>query len=366
MSHETKKSALVHSTNVKWSDIDKVKFYGIGTGLYTAITITLHPINVIKTRQQVLTNNSFQNISNVNLSSSLASIGRNIFKLYRGIGIILVLAIPTRGVYIGTLENSRDFIRNFLSDMSHFQLNRSSTNGHDTKSINAPLLVSISGGIAGGVASMAAQTLAVPMDIISQKQMVMNEKVYAESGSAVNVISNIIKNDGWRGFYRGLGLGLFTSLPVGSLWWGTYSGAQHVMNDVVIQGMSLNDRNISHSSEHRFRSIALQGTVQIISGLSAAIVAATLTQPLDVIKTRLQVGGGAQTATAHSQIMTFQNVAQVHTPQHTYSSVVMDVYTSFGIQGFYRGLGPRVVSMGLWGTALSSAYEYLRHVSRMD
>lgn len=343
MNHDNNKSALSHDATIIWSDIDKVKFYGIGTGLYTAITITLHPINVIKTRQQVLTN-TIQKMGNENLSLSLQNIARNISRMYRGVGIILVLAIPTRGVYIGTLENSRDFIRNFLS-------------GNGTN----PLLVSISGGIAGGIASMAAQTLAVPMDIISQKQMVMTEKAYAESGSAVSVISNIVQTQGWKGLYRGLGLSLFTSLPVGSLWWGTYSGAQHyfLTNDAVVQGMSRHDANTSYK-EHRLRSMVLQGTVQVISGLSAAVVAASLTQPLDVIKTRLQVG--AQT---HPQVMTHQSVAQVHNP-HSYSSVVMDLYTSFGMKGFFRGLGPRVVSMGLWGTALSSAYEYLRHVSRMD
>jgi len=357
------KSLGSHGTNIKWSDIDKVKFFGIGTGLYTAITITLHPINVIKTRQQVLTD-SFQNIitngnavTSSSSSSSLANIVRHVSKLYRGVGIILILAIPARGVYIGTLENSREFIRNFLSD--------SFKNENGTKS-KTPLLVSISGGIAGGVASMAAQTLAVPMDIISQKQMVMNEKLYAESGSAINVISNAVKNEGWRGLYRGFGLSLFTSLPVGSLWWGTYSGAQHyLMNNMsTIHGIGHTNEASSHH-EHRFRSIVVQGTVQIISGLSAAIVAATCTQPLDVIKTRLQVGAQTSQVMMMTTTATTKHFAQMHN-HHSYHSVAMDLYTSFGIKGFFRGLGPRVVSMGLWGTALSSAYEYLRHVSRVD
>jgi len=86
--------------------------------------------------------------------------------------------------------------------------------------------------------------------------------------------------------------------------------------------------------------------VQCISGLNAAIIAATLTQPLDVVKTRLQVGKTAKSL--------------------TYTQVAKELYITSGFRGFFRGTVPRITTITLWGTVLSSAYEYLRHISRKD
>ena len=47
-------SSMRNSSEIKWSDIDQVRFFTVGTFLYTGITICLHPVGVIKTRLQVL------------------------------------------------------------------------------------------------------------------------------------------------------------------------------------------------------------------------------------------------------------------------------------------------------------------------
>jgi len=335
------------ANSIQWSDIDKTRFFGIGTGMYTAITMTLHPINVIKTRQQVLAD-SVQNADAKVWSKN--RIDRGVRGLYRGIGIILVMAVPARGLYIGTLENSRDVIYNYLCQASFF----TQSLNEETKDNESPLITSISGGLAGGIASMTAQTLVVPMDVISQRQMVMDNVLYTQRGGAVTVMSDILAQDGWRGMYRGFGMSLFTSLPVGVLWWSCYSGSQHLLQSTL--------HRYGFSNSHGAKDLVVRGVVQLISGLSAAIVAATLSQPLDVIKTRLQVGSNvAEPLTINNS----SSLVQMH--QHiTYTSVAKDLYLTSGIMGFFKGTGPRLMSMGLWGTVLSSAYEYLRHVSRKD
>ena len=45
-------SNITKTTN--WSELDRTKFYTIGTVVYTGLTALLHPITVVKTRQQVL------------------------------------------------------------------------------------------------------------------------------------------------------------------------------------------------------------------------------------------------------------------------------------------------------------------------
>ena len=319
----------------QWSDIDKVKFYGIGTGMYTGITIALHPINVVKTRQQILSGVARECSS---ISNTLIS---KVPRLYRGLGIILVLAIPARGIYISTLENSREIISNELSK------NWMNINKHNSNP--SPMIASISGGLAGGLASMASQTIVVPMDVISQRQMVMNDASYSQRGTVTAVISEILRRDGYRGLFRGFGMSLFTSLPVGSIWWGTYSGCQGALDNVDFF------RAESITNDAMFRGMLKQ----IIAGLSAACVAATMTQPLDVVKTVIQVD------CTNKKTMGIPPTRDVFRGE-SYADVTRELFRSSGFRGFFRGIGPRIMSMGLWGTVLSSAYEYLRHISRKD
>jgi solute carrier family 25 protein 44 len=305
---------------IQWNDIDKLRFYGIGTVLYSSITIALHPVNVMKTRQQVLENN---------FKISSGTFVERIRAHYRGIGIILLLAIPARSVYITTLENTKETLSQTFGD--------------------SPIVTSISGGVAGGLAAMSSQLLVVPMDIISQKQMVMQDAAFKTEGSAFYIAKSIVRTDGIKGFYRGFGLSLFSSLPVGSLWWASYSGCQHLLKrSPAFQRYETNVNSIE--------TVISKGFSQITSGLGAAIIAATLTQPLDVVKTRLQVGG----------CLLSDNMNVNKTSDKSYMFIAKELYASSGTYGFFRGLTPRIMSMGLWGTVLSSAYELLRHVSHKD
>jgi solute carrier family 25 protein 44 len=316
---------------VAWSDIDKSRFFCIGTAMYTAITLTLHPITVLKTRQQVLTSpHKLQNIRLINTMKTY----------YRGVGIVLVSAIPARSIYIGVLENSKEIVSSKLISNKKSSLFTSL----DEKS-QLSLIASISGGISGGCAAMASQTIVVPMDVISQRQMVMDSSLYETEGGALNIIKNVIKTDGFAGFYRGFGMSLFTSLPGGTLWWATYSGCHQVLQNFEFNNSSKHENDNQLPPRH-FNDMIRRGINQGVAGLSAAIVAASLTQPLDVIKTRLQVATDSQTK--------------------TYGVICEDLLHSHGLQGFFRGVSPRILSMAIWGTALSSAYEYLRHVSRKD
>eukprot|EP01083_Nonionella_stella_P029102 80196_1 len=305
----------------KWSDIDRFRFYSIGTISYTAITMALHPVNVIKIRRQILNNTEI-----LQLTSGHGKM-KSMVSLYRGIGIVLFLAIPARGIYIEVLENGRDCISDYLYRFS----------GKDSSERSQHLIASASGGLAGGLAAMSAQAIVVPMDVISQRQMVMNNANYLESGDALRIFRDIAKKEGIAGLYKGLGLSLFTSLPTGSIWWAAYSGSQNFMRSMI---------GSRDSEKDWFPSLAVNGIIQVSSGLTAAVFAATLTQPLDVVKTRHQTSNSLQ--------------------KSSYTNVARELYSMNGAKGFFRGTGPRIMSLGLWGTVLSSAYEILRNVSRKD
>ncbi|KAK3262060.1 hypothetical protein CYMTET_29064, partial [Cymbomonas tetramitiformis] len=72
------------------------------------------------------------------------------------------------------------------------------------------------------------------------------------------------------------------------------------------------------------------------------------TDPLDVIKARLQVA-------AHKP---------GGTPQ-TFSSIAKDLIAAEGVMGLYRGVLPRMMNVSIWGTCMVSAYEFLKRICVM-
>jgi solute carrier family 25 protein 44 len=338
---------------LQWNEIDKVKFFSVGTLLYSALTIGLHPISVLKIRQQVL-NSSKESLDHLKHQQSLKDVFRNVVNtsgtrgLFRGAGIVVSLAIPARVVYITTLEETRhEFTHIFRGAATQLY-------SSDRVSAMMPLITSMAGGLAGGIAAMASQVLVVPMDVISQKQMIMSNEQYIKDGRVASIIRSEIQAGGFTSLFRGFGLSLFTSLPTGSVWWATYTGSQHWIDAQFIKYSSSSSYTTDSNSSSDASWMIRRVTTQVASGMSAAAVAAFLTQPLDVIRARVQVGvsGDVVGAVGGSSLTSWQ--------------VAKELAASSGARGFFRGLGPRVTHLSVWGTILSSFYEMLRHYSRKE
>jgi len=84
-------------------------------------------------------------------------------------------------------------------------------------------------------------------------------------------LKKIIRTDGFFGLYRGYSATLITYAPYSSIWWGTY----HFIKQKIKR--KIGDFQIPNFFLHSF------------SGIIAGIAAVTFTNPLDVVKTRLQV-----------------------------------------------------------------------------
>ena len=297
--------------------------------MYSVLTVALHPLTVAKIRRQVAPSPT----ASIVLPSS-GAIWSSIGQYYRGLGVVVGLAIPARILYISTLEYSREQIetnaRHFLSyPPSALTMYSTEMSGL------LPLVTPLAGGIAGGLAAVSSQIIVVPMDVLSQRLMVMDETIYKVQGSAINVARSIISVDGWRGLYKGFGLSLFTSLPAGTIWWGAYAGLRDRMN------AEFNDEG------HHTHPLACQGVIQVVSAFGAASAAALATQPLDTIKTQLQVQGNNSSIKLSASLRSITKEL-VSTP------------------GLYKGLLPRIAHMGIWGSVLSAAFEVLKVVSRKD
>lgn len=171
----------------------------------------LFPLTVIKTQLQV--QSSRHNDAYNGMIDAFAKIYRKdgFPGLYRGF-FINSFQIVSGVVYISTYESTR----HFLTERGY------------NKNVKAI--------VSGATASLAGQTIIVPFDIISQHIMVLgmdsngknvnplNIQVNKQNKSrlAILVAKEIMRKDGFLGFYRGYGASLLAYVPNSALWWGFY------------------------------------------------------------------------------------------------------------------------------------------------
>ncbi|KAL3640209.1 hypothetical protein CASFOL_015177 [Castilleja foliolosa] len=302
-------------TEINWDKLDKTKFYVVGAGIFSGVTVALYPISVVKTRMQVASHDAVERSAVSVIKGLLKTDG--IPGLYRGFGTVVTGAIPTRVIFLTALETTKVAA---YKTVEPFKLSE-------------PTKAAIANGVAGMMASLCTQAVFVPVDVVSQRLMVQGYSGHASYTGGLDVVRKVIKADGICGLYRGFGLSVITYSPSSAVWWASYGASQRFI------WRHLDDGIAAPSG----RNIVL---VQAAGGIIAGATASCITTPLDTIKTRLQVMGQENRPSARQ--------------------VVRNLIAEDGWTGFYRGLGPRFVSMSAWGTSMILAYEYLKRMCSKD
>lgn len=228
---------------IEWEHLDKRKFYVIGPTLFVGIRALLYPPNLIKTRLQVQKKRALYKGTLDAFTSILKSEG-------------------VRGLYKGFLVSSFSVVSGQFY-ITTYELVRQRTSRYN---------LALRGFLAGSCASLVGQTVTVPVDIISQKLMIQGQgKSHSyKLKSAGTIIRETMVNQGLPGFYKGFFISLMTYGPTSGVWWASYGTYLGIVGNIVPDG-----------TPH----IVVQG----ISGPLAGLTAATVTNPLDVLRTRLQV-----------------------------------------------------------------------------
>lgn len=311
----TQRPAHAPQAEINWDRLDKNKFYAVGAGLFTSVTVALYPISVVKTRLQVTSRQS--------TNPTAISIFKNIIKadgipgLYRGFGTVVIGAVPGRIIFLTTLETTKIGALRITENLN----------------LPEPTQAAIANGVAGMISSLAAQSVFVPLDVVSQRLMVQGTAGAKNYSGGLDAARKILKTDGIRGLYRGFGMSVVTYSPSSAVWWASYGSSQRIIW-----------RSLGYSSEDSML-VPSQGQimlVQAVGGFFAGAVASCITTPLDTIKTRLQV---MDTESKPSVKQTLKRLIDEE-----------------GWRGLYRGLGPRFISMSAWGTSMILAYEYLKRI----
>lgn len=128
--------------------LDKTKFYVVGAGIFTGITVALYPMSVVKTRLQVASKDAAERNAYSVIRGLLKTEG--IPGLYRGFGTVITGAVPTRIIFLTALETTK---------VATFKM-------VEPFKMSDPSKAAIANGIAGMLASLCSQAIFVPIDVV--------------------------------------------------------------------------------------------------------------------------------------------------------------------------------------------------------
>jgi len=258
----------------------------------TAEHTGMYPVDTIKTHIQAQ-----RTVSSLGLTDT----ARHIFErgglrgFFRGITAIASGAAPAHALYFSSYEYCKRLTK--YTDRKY-----------------APLIYAMS----GGVATILMDGVMTPMDTIKQRRQLCI-KNYTSNWDCFRTVSRL---EGYRALYAGYTTTLFMNVPFHAIYLNIYE---------VLRG------HLQIPEQYN-----LQG--HILAGSGAGVVAAGLTNPLDVAKTRLQTQGDVG---LHYRGM-------VHALQ--------EIWREEGPRGFSRGISARMLFHSLSAGILWTTYEYFKFI----
>jgi len=198
---------------IEWEDLDKRKFYSLGVFMTLTTRATVYPASLIRIRLQVQKGKALYSGTFDAFCKILRAEGAQ--GLYRGF-MVSTLTLISGQAYITTYELVRQYVAQYSPS-------------NTVKSV-----------VAGGAASLVAQTITVPIDVVSQQLMMQGQGEHLSRfkakpktmlgttkrrlifGQSRDITVQIFAADGFKGFYRGYVASLLTYIPNSALWWPFY------------------------------------------------------------------------------------------------------------------------------------------------
>ncbi|KAJ3116684.1 hypothetical protein HDU96_009035 [Phlyctochytrium bullatum] len=296
---------------------------GAVSGLISCVAV--QPLDVLKTRlQQDRTDMPpWQGSSLRAISSSLGSKARyvasivrsvvredSVFGLWRGAGPTALRTVPGTAVYFTVLDKTKRGLQRLTGNGGFGAQFFSSAN-----SINL---------VAGGLSRLTVGLVMMPITVIK----VRYESSLFRYNSLSHAIMSIWKEDGIKGFFYGAAATALRDAPFAGTYVMFYEILKPAYSAIILP------THLATVTEH-------STLVNIASSVTAGVVSTAITQPFDVLKTRLQL----KPAEYRNSVYGFLKIAREE-----------------GAHGFFIGLIPRVVRKSFSSAITWTVYE---EVSRL-
>ncbi|KAJ8673183.1 hypothetical protein QAD02_004445 [Eretmocerus hayati] len=188
--------------------------------------------------------------------------------------------------------------------------------------------------VAGWMGGIFGIAVGHPMDTIKTHQQISNDKL-----STREAIKRIFNKSGFHGFFRGMLFPLIGAGGLNSLYFGTI--------DAYLGQLDLQKDHISVYPQNNdwMQNLFIAGS---IGGAAQTLI----TCPSELIKIRMQLGKGV----IKDKVYTNQPAKKLRT-----SHVILDVYTKYGLHGFFVGFMPTLLRDAVGGGAYILSYQCTRH-----
>ncbi|GJF00275.1 mitochondrial carrier [Phanerochaete sordida] len=199
--------------------------------------------------------------------------------------------------------------------------------------------------LAGAGGGLAASIATCPLDVIKTKlqaqQVRSGQKGYQ---GIVDTVKNIVKYDGFRGLYRGLGPTILGYLPTWAIYFAVYDGIKNHFGARPVEDAPVVVRHLYPAAQVKgYQPLNREHpwTLHLFSAMAAGATSTLCTNPLWVIKTRF---------------MTQSREEQRY--KHTLDAA-LTIYRTEGGRAFFRGLFPSL--LGITHVAVQFPfYEFLK------
>ena len=249
----------------------------------TCSTLLFQPLDLVKTRVQ----QTGPSTSLVRVISTVVS-QDSVRGLWRGLVPSLVRTVPGVGLYFSSMH----------------QMKTSLCDGRPT---------ALQSALIGSSARALSGSVMIPFTVIKTR---FESRAYNYSSTA-HALSSILRTEGLRGLTRGLGPTLVRDVPFSGLYLMFYEQLKTWVPDEVSRTQS-------------------SAAVHFSCGLVAGLLASLVTQPADVIKTRLQLSSGSGLRL---------------------TGAVLQIYRDRGLGGFTTGLVPRSLRRTMMAALAWTVYE---------
>ncbi|GAA5824430.1 hypothetical protein JCM11251_000419 [Rhodosporidiobolus azoricus] len=202
--------------------------------------------------------------------------------------------------------------------------------------------------LAASGGEVAACLIRVPTEVVKQRSQTSS----AGTGS-LDVFKSVWNNQGLRGFYRGFGSTVAREIPFSLLQFPLYERLKLLLAQYHHLPSSLPSPSNPHPS-----SADLPALEAAACGSLAGGVAAGLTTPLDVCKTRIMLAQSGQSGGGVVKGVEVVEGARIPSLPHTLSLIL----THEGPSALFRGIVPRVLWISGGGAVFLGVYEGAKKV----
>jgi solute carrier family 25 (mitochondrial thiamine pyrophosphate transporter), member 19 len=159
--------------------------------------------------------------------------------------------------------------------------------------------------LAGATAGAAATVATYPLDLLRTRFAAQgNDRIYT---SLLRAVGDIRRDEGFRGFFRGLAPALTQIMPYMGIFFATYEGLRGPLASLDLP----------------------LGGGDAAAGVVASVVAKTAVFPLDLVRKRIQVQGPTRRRYVHKNIPEYTGGA---------AGALRTIVKTEGFRGLYRGL----------------------------